>query len=98
MSFRPAGLRGSGWRALIGWAADQRRGDSLAGLRGPGWEEVGALDVFHGLGECRVAEALFHLQGGEVLDVGLDPPQVAQRVADAADAVAEEQVGDLGYR
>ncbi len=49
-------------------------------------------------GEGRVAEALFHLLGGEVLDAGLDPPQVAQRVADAADAVAEEQVGDLGYR
>src|SRR6266851_8238096 len=56
-------------------------------------EEVGALDVGHGFGECRVAEASFHLLGGEVLDVCLDPPQVAQRVAHAPDTVAEEQMG-----
>src|ERR1700730_2842291 len=60
-------------------------------------EEVGALDVGHGFGECRVAEPSFHLLGGEVLDVCLDPPQVAQRVAHAPDTVAEEQVGDLGH-
>jgi hypothetical protein len=83
--------------ALIGCVADQGRGGSLAGLSGPAREEVGALDVFHGFGECRVAEASFHFLGAEVLDAGLDPPQVAQRIADTADAIAEEQVGDLRY-
>jgi hypothetical protein len=61
-------------------------------------EEVSALDVAHRFGEDGIAEAPLHLLRADLLEPGLDPPHVAQRIADPPDPVPEEQVRYLRHR
>jgi hypothetical protein len=56
------------------------------------------LDVGHPLQPDRVAHAAVDLGLVDVLDTGLDPPQVAHRVPDPTDPIAPEQVGNVGDR
>jgi len=44
------------------------------------WEELGACDVIHRRSKRRVAGTSLPLLGADVLDMGLDPPEVAERI------------------
>src|SRR6188768_3253526 len=55
------------------------------------------LHVAHRRHRLRFAGALRELPVRDVFDVLVDPPNVAPRIAHAADAVAERQVGHLGH-
>ena len=56
------------------------------------------LDVLQALQPDGIGHAPRHLLLVDLLDPRLDPPQVAERIADPADPVAPEQVGHLGHR
>src|SRR5919198_757599 len=66
-------------------------------LRRLGAREIGALHVGHRLDVLRQRGAALHLLRRELLDPGLKPVNVAQRVAHAADAIAEGERGRLGH-
>src|SRR6202011_4290691 len=59
---------------------------------------VGALEVPHRGDEDGIGEAPLQLLRADLLDPGLDPPDVTQWIAYASHAIAEEQVRDLGPR
>lgn len=56
----------------------------------------GGLDPLHRIEIGRIPGATRHLLRIDVLDVGLDPPDVAPGVTHPPDAVPKEELGHLG--